>query len=294
MDAASPVSSPAMPSKTARLSSLRNLDLRSIPSSEFSSLTMESLRAEAPAEFFKSEEETGHSDFSARLFTAAGERHYFRCWNFLKYSTRKMLTQLRRFPDRSAALDQVEKLWEEAQAARDQIVRSNLRLVIRLAHQYAPSASDVDDFISEGNLILLNAIDKFDYTRGYRFSTYATHAVSRHYFRLLLRRRNRTKREIPVASENLRNVSAPIAEEPRFSPQVARELIRRFNDCLNPRERTILEQRFGLRGESSATLKMVAGSVGLSKERVRQLQQAALDKLQTLATELRLHPETCL
>jgi len=295
-----------------------------IPSQEFNSLTFTDLHQQAPAEIFQAVDADTNSSSpqTAPLLTPAGERHLFRTWNFLKYTLKqaqlsqrthapekvnhpeddqkesvrlkKQSAQQKRKGEHFADADQMEQLWKDAQAIQSRIVQSNLRLVMKLAYHYAPTPEEVDDFISDGNLILLKAAEKFDYSRGYRFSTYATHAISRHYFRMLHRRQQQRSRERSIADENLNRLSAPEGDGFPFPEQLAGELIRRFDDCLNPREKSILEQRFGLRGESAATLKTVASSVGLSKERVRQLQRTALDKLQVLATELRLHPEACL
>lgn len=273
---------------------LFDLEICCIPSPEFKSLTLESLHQQAPAHLYQYQSEETSGSASTPLLTPEGERHLFRAWNFLKFVLRRELARFRKQGGHRTSPEQLEQLWNEARAIQSQIVQANLRLVMKLAHKYAPTSEDVDDFISDGNLILLNAVEKFDYSRGYRFSTYATHAVSRHYFRLLHRRQRRRRQEVSLTAESLVHLAAPEEEHSPYDDALAEQLIRHFDDCLNPRERSILEQRFGLQGDSAATLKSVAGSIGLSKERVRQLQRSALDKLQSLAADLRLHPEACL
>jgi len=279
-------------SRSQRIEALHQLDLRFIPSSEFRTLTSERLQAEAPDQLFR-EEGLDPLTMEAPLLTPEAERSLFRAWNFHKYSAQRLRSKLKPTGTESA-IRRVEQHWRDAQQAQAQIVQSNLRLVMGLAHKYARTPEDVDDLISEGNLILINAIEKFDYSRGYRFSTYATHAVQRHYFRLLQRRQKRKLREVATTTEHLASVASPEEEEAAFDVNMAQEFIQRFDRYLTSREKKILEQRFGLQGDSSATLKTVAETIGLSKERVRQLQRSALDKLQVLARELRLHPDACL
>jgi len=278
--------------RSQRIEALRRLDLRFIPSAEFRTLTRERLQAEAPSQLFR-DEGLDPLAMEAPLLTPEAEQSLFRAWNFHKYSAQKLLSKLKATSTESA-IRKVEQHWRDAQQAQSRIVQSNLRLVMGLAHKYARTPEDVDDLISEGNLILINAVDKFDYSRGYRFSTYATHAVQRHYFRLLQRRQKRRLKEVATTSEHLASVASPMEEDTEFDISMAREFIQRFDLCLTSREKKILEQRFGLRGDSSATLKTVAETIGLSKERVRQLQRSALDKLQALARELRLYPDACL
>ncbi|WP_437226871.1 sigma-70 family RNA polymerase sigma factor [Planctomicrobium sp. SH661] len=278
----------------SQIERLRSLNATWIPSSEFKKLTEADIRNSAPADLYQpAATQQSEDHIASALLTPEGERHLFRLCNFLKYSAAKMLKKLTS-ENASRLVPEVERLTREWQEARTQLVQANLRLVIGLAHKFAAFPELVDEFISEGNLILINAVDKFDYTRGFRFSTYATHAVQRHFFRLMLRRQRRKQREVSSPVDFLRNVSDVVEEESPFDPKMAQALIQRFEDCLNPREQDILEQRFGLRGNTSATLKTIAEKVGLSKERVRQLQMTAIEKLQDLASQLRLHPETCL
>jgi RNA polymerase sigma factor (sigma-70 family) len=148
--------------------------------------------------------------------------------------------------------------------------------------------------LSEGNLILLNAIDKFDISRGYRFSTYATHSVQRHFFRVLQRKQRQKDQEVFTPHEVLAE-SLPDREpalEPEFDPQAAKQLIARFSTHLDAREQQIIRSRFSIGGSGvSKTLKTIAAEMGLSKERVRQLQYRALEKLREVALELGLAPD---
>jgi RNA polymerase primary sigma factor len=285
--ALSPVAS--SDSSSGRTQSIRRLNFAFIAAPDFPTLTLDLLREEAPETLYRA----GGDHSSSALLTPAGERHLFRKFNFLKYTAKKLRKQLKS-DDNIHLIDQIEALWSEALQIRNQLVQANVRLVYGLAQKYGADPEEVDDFVSEGCLILMQAIDKFDYSKGFRFSTYATHSVQRHFFRLIQRRQRRKQRETLSPTELMSTVSAPEVESSEFNPAVARELIKRFDQHLNPREKSILEQRLGLGGEQEATLKTIAEQIGLSKERVRQLQMSAIQKLQHLASDLNLTSEMSL
>ncbi|SFI17520.1 sigma-70 family RNA polymerase sigma factor [Planctomicrobium piriforme] len=268
-------------------------DFRFIRAREFSRLTLDELQKEAPAELFQhSPDGEQHPQSLGQLLTPAGERHLFRTLNFLRFKADQLRAELNPQRPGKRRLEQIEQLLQKADDARQMIVKANLRLVAALAHKAAAAPQDYEEYLSEGHLILVNAVDKFDFSRGFRFSTYATHAVQRHFFRVMQRKQRRKQREVLSPPELLNHARTETPEPEPLNPKVAHELIRRFDDCLNPRERAIIEERFGLSGKTSATLKMIAERVGLSKERVRQLQLSAIEKLQDLAIQMRLNPET--
>lgn len=274
---------------SGRTQFFRELEISFIAGPDFSTLTLDDLRDEAPENLYR----TGGNGSPSALLTPEGERHLFRTLNFLKYTAKKLRRQLKS-DSNIHLIDQIEALWSETLQVRNQLVQANVRLVYGLAQKYAADPEEVDDFISEGALILMQAVEKFDYSKGFRFSTYATHSVQRHFFRLIQRRQRRKQREALSPVEIMSMVSAPEVEQPDFNPSVAAELIKRFDKCLNPREKAILVQRLGLAGEKQSTLKVIAEEIGLSKERVRQLQMSAIQKLQQLAVDLNLQPDMSL
>lgn len=81
-------------------------------------------------------------------------------------------------------MDEIDKLLELVEQIRSQLVNSNMRLVGSIARKFSSQNCDVDDLSSDGCMILLAAIDRFDYSRGFRFSTYATHSIQRHFYRV--------------------------------------------------------------------------------------------------------------
>ncbi|WP_437204249.1 sigma-70 family RNA polymerase sigma factor [Planctomicrobium sp. SH664] len=281
-----------------RCRELQKLEIRFISATEFAHLSDEVLTAERPTELHEltdSQSTSGSGYQQLPLLTPAGEQYLFRRMNYLKHRARALQKKLSTARPCVATMDQLETFLSESARCRDELVSSNLRLVTALAGKFAGAPTDFDELVCEGNLVLVNAVDKFDYSRGFRFSTYATHAVQRHYFRLMQRRQRRQQREVSTANEILSDVACN--REPNSLPDFAMAalLVSHFDECLDEREKFILEHRFGLNNRpASGTLKAIAESVGLSKERVRQLQARAVEKLQDLALRLQLHPETAL
>ena len=218
------------------------------------------------------------------LLSTEGETFLFRKMNYLKHCAEQ-----RRLQGRSEV--EVLELVEDAEAVRNHIAECNLRLVISIARKFTASGCEFDDLMSEGNEILLKAISKFDFSRGYRFSTYATHSIQRHFFRYTQRVRKRNAVEFKSSVELLNelpeseqdaSIQTWIQEEQRMSA-----LIGKMAERLDERERRIVMGRFGLSGDGACrTLRELSAELGLSKERVRQLQLLAVDKLRDLFDEL--------
>ncbi len=220
--------------------------------------------------------------FQKPLLTPPGELHLFRRMNYLRFLANRRRSQIDPSRPRVKVVREVEYLMAESEVARRQLVESNLRLVASIARKFSKSMNDFEDLLSEGNAILLYAIDKFDFGRGFRFSTYATHAIQRHFFRVIQRMQRKRRFEVDSPSEMLlKTLAAPAIETQATGPALTPEMLRQMSKLLDERERRIIEERFGLRTKNSSekTLKVLSDEMGLSKERVRQLQHRALAKL---------------
>ena len=82
-------------------------------------------------------------------------------------------------------MDQIEQLYEQAVKTKNRIVQANLRLVVSIAKRHVGTCDDFFSLVSDGNISLMRAVDKFDYARGNKFSTYATWAVIRNFARTI-------------------------------------------------------------------------------------------------------------
>ncbi|MEZ6057817.1 MAG: sigma-70 family RNA polymerase sigma factor [Planctomycetaceae bacterium] len=228
------------------------------------------------------------------LLSPEEEQALFRYFNRLRHKANSLRSSLKRARPSRKSVEEIERLLADSCLARERILASNTRLVVSQARKQASTRQEFEEFVSEGMLILVGAVDKFDYSRGFRFSTYATHSLTRHFYRCWQRSQKRRERYVTTPTEVLSNVveSAPANVPDPEETQLMNHVMEHASDRLDSRERKILSLRFGLDGRSEKTLREVAGLLGLSKERVRQVQMRALKKLKQLADEWR--PQTAM
>ncbi|MCK4601167.1 MAG: sigma-70 family RNA polymerase sigma factor, partial [Phycisphaerae bacterium] len=140
------------------------------------------------------------------------------------------------------------------------------------------------ELISDGNLSLMKAVEKFDYFRGYRFSTYASWAIIRNFARSVPKERYQLDRFATGHDEVLDIAASLRSYDPNeLNLPELRESIDAVFTHLTPRERTILTDHYGLDEHRQAkTLNQLSRSLGVSKERVRQIEIQALKKLRKI------------
>ena len=226
--------------------------------------------------------------------TADQERILFRRMNFTRFRAESIRSRLSAEHPSEHMLDQMRALLKEADQIRRCIVESNIRLVVSIARRFTSATQDLQELVSDGLLILLRAVEKFDYSRGFRFSTYATHSVQRHYFRSIQQSQKYHQRFALTPGEVMAGVAEHV-EQDVVEGQDETELLNRLMGSaegkLNQREEDILHRRFGTAGLGvTQTLREIAAELGISKERVRQIQIAALAKLREVASEMNLAP----
>ncbi len=219
------------------------------------------------------------------LLSFAEEQHEFRRMNFLKFQAARLQLTLDADRPDAKTLNQIEQLLSEAKDVRDHIIRSNMRLVVSNAGKYCTSSYGFEDLVSDGSLSLMEAVEKFNYQLGFRFST---HAIRRSFFRRIERKQKDRKRfsvtdpEIMTSTPDQQEVDYDAPAENRLMAH----MVEVMSDHLTERERQIIEGRFGLNGRSEPlTLMQLSAELGICKERVRQVEGTALKKLHAVAVE---------
>lgn len=252
--------------------------------------------------------------------------------------------------------EQESLLWKKAKAgdidAREKLVKMHLRLVIPTAKRFSRSGMDLMDLVEEGNLGLLQAIDKFDPSKGFRFSTYAIHWIEQ-YIRRAVEEQSGTIKIPSHAWDNIRlwgktwdELKEKLGREPNLKEMAAKmnisaRQVRSILDTLsaaysidsistslseeegmtiedtitdggkgnpdnlvtnaadnkalfsileeiNPRDKEILIMRYGIDSENPLTLAEVADKMGISRERVRQIEERAVRTVRKKAEQLGL------
>jgi RNA polymerase primary sigma factor/RNA polymerase sigma factor len=233
--------------------------------------------------------------YDVGLLNREQEGHLFRKMNYLKHRAGVLRDELIASGHCHAeSMAAIQKLYEEAVRVKNKIVQANLRLVVSIAKRHVASSDDFFSLISDGNMSLIRAVEKFDYSRGNKFSTYATWAIMKNFARTIPkefkhRDRFRTTGEEMFDSHQDERLD-PYTEE-TVQRQRQRELAR-ILDSLDEREQKIISARFGLqRGVEPLTLKEVGAEMGVTKERVRQLEARALSKLREAARDAKIDVE---
>jgi len=232
--------------------------------------------------------------YDVPLLTREQEYHLFRKMNYLKHKASRLRDSLEKLGNKAAVMDEIEQLYEQAVKTKNQIVQANLRLVVSIAKRHMNSTDDFFGLISDGNMSLIRAAEKFDYARGNKFSTYASWAIMKNFARTIpseFKHRDRfrtTTEELFLARQDER--LDPYVEE--NAQRLRQREVSRILGRLDEREQKIISARFGLsRGSEPLTLKEVGEEMGVTKERIRQLESRALTKLRAAASEAKIDIE---
>ena len=212
----------------------------------------------------------------------------------LNYARHKM-GQVRRRLLRSAKWlekDAMELLhWNQKQSdARSKISICNMGLVLAMAKPINNCGVEFIDLVGEGNVALLHAIDRFDCSRGFKFSTYACKVIQKAFARLF-KKHYRYCKYFPVQLEPTFESDDHLAQlrEEDYQDQVGevRTIMRHNLANLSRTELSVVRDRFSLGHPAGKkmTLKQVGNKMGLSRERIRQIQNGAIAKLRETAEE---------
>ncbi len=231
--------------------------------------------------------------YEVPLLSREEEVYLFRKFNYLKCRASKLLATLDPAKPKSSVMDQIEAYYDDAVSIKNRIIRANLRLVVSIAKRHVGPADNFFELVSDGNLSLMRAVEKFDFARGNKFSTYASWAIMKNYARTIPtehRHRDRFRsghEDLFTATRDERG-----DQYEQESAQSQREAqVGRILERLDEREQRIIIRRFGLeRGTEPLTLKEVGAEMGVTKERVRQLEARAINKLRQAVGDERIDP----
>ncbi len=231
--------------------------------------------------------------YEVPLLTKEQEVYLFRKMNYLKHKAKKIQERLDVQRPRVSDMDEMERLLQEALDVKNRIIRSNLRLVVSIAKRRVSPQTNLFELVSDGNMSLIRAVEKFDYSRGFKFSTYASWAIMKNYARSIPEEAVRQDRFV-TGYDEIFETAADRRADPYHEETSMREikkLLYEILDRLDEREQRVIIARFGLGQEGTPrTLEQVGRELGVTKERVRQLESRALRKLQTYAAEHGLEP----
>jgi RNA polymerase sigma factor (sigma-70 family) len=212
------------------------------------------------------------------------ELELFRRYNFLKYLACVEKKALRPSQVSGRRLKKIEDYLAEAESIKRAIIEANLRLVVSIARKHTTSGVGFQDLVGEGHVSLMRAVEKFDYTKGFRFGTYAAWAIAKDYARKIPAETARPDKAPTAALTDIQRDFRAVSSAGVVSIERARQsLIQTIRENLNEREQYIILNHFGLLGSSIKknvkTLKQIGDELGLTKERVRQIELIALQKL---------------
>ena len=220
------------------------------------------------------------------LLTREQEGWLFRKFNYLKCKASKLREKMDPLKARSTDMNAIESLYNEAVKVKNRIVQCNLRLVVSIAKRHMTVVDDFFQLISDGNMSLIRAVEKFDYARGNKFSTYASWAIMKNFARTIpdeFKQRNRfrpTGEELFLGRADKRTDRYQLESDQK---QRVNQVTQILQD-LDPREKKIIINRFGLdHSQEPQTLKQVGEELGVTKERIRQIEARALNKLRVAA-----------
>ncbi len=232
--------------------------------------------------YFDGEEPARGAAAGCVRLSRADEAELFRRYNYARYRLARAIRPQRRHFSTVRARQAL--IWHRrAVDGRAALIGANMSLVLAMARGVHASRIEFGELVSEGNMALMRAVDKFDVSRGFKFSTYACQAILKAFNRLMTRTRKFHQRFATAYRPELEK-SDEVERRHRHQRDLAIEDLQRVLGGnlanLSKVEHTVVEARFALNGYGKPhTLEMVSSLVGVSRERVRQIQACALTKL---------------
>jgi RNA polymerase primary sigma factor len=225
-----------------------------------------------------------------QLMTAAEERIMFLRFNYSKMRLCRLQRLIKKNGLTRKRADEVIEWHRRFEHFREYLVRTNLALVLAMAKRTRLGDVDFAEIVSEGNMALIRAVDKFNVDRGFKFSTYACRAILKAFSRTALKS-SRHKSRFPVEFEpdmeksDWQDRRRDAVEEDCIDELKA--IVKENLADLSHVEQTVIRRRFNWEQEEEhpLTLEEVGRIIGVTKERVRQIQNKALAKIRSVLEE---------
>ena len=232
----------------------------------------------------------------SRMIDRETMSHMFRQMNFRKYCAKKMQVKYgaEGHDPTVEELDAIEGELQYAEGIRNQLIECNLRLVPGVASRFFKHDGLItqEELVSEGCTVLMRAVEKFQYDRGNAFSTYATWAIMKHFFRWVPTERKKRSR-CTVLNEDDLELFAELEEEMEMydlmgSRQLAQKLVN--EGVTDPRDRSIIRRKYRI-GENAPPEvdvradREIAQEQGVTKTRVGQLVRRSIHRMKVYASE---------
>ncbi|MBI1371356.1 MAG: sigma-70 family RNA polymerase sigma factor [Phycisphaera sp.] len=221
------------------------------------------------------------------VLNAKQERALFLQFNYARFRVAKLQKKVGEQAVEDTDAREILHWADLSSRLRDQIAQSNLALVLAMAKRVRHSEMDFADLISEGNMALLRAIDKFNVSKGFKFSTYACRAILKAFSRSGMKHsqyRQLFPTDFDPALEKSDFQRNKYDEHEDDCASEVRRIVADNRAALSDVEQAVINHRFALNRDDEGTtvpltLEQVGQIVGLTKERVRQIQNKALEKI---------------
>jgi len=228
--------------------------------------------------------------YEVPLLAREQESHLFRKMNYLKYQAEKIRAAVEPSKAKTNDLDEIDRLGNEALVVKNQIISANLRLVVSIAKRHVGPTNDFFHLVSDGNMSLMRAVEKFDYARGNKFSTYASWAIMKNFARTIPEEHHRRDRFVTGHEDMFESAADNRTDEHEYESlqKKMQDAVKGMLGRLDDRERRIIISRYGINGVGEQTLEQLGKELGITKERVRQIESRAQEKLRRIANEQKL------
>lgn len=242
--------------------------------------------------------------YEAPLLSIEQEKHLFRKMNFLNYKANLLIDELRNGKVTELKVKKAEQYIASAILVRNQIAEANFRLatqVLKSQISFYREHCLVESLLSDAYYDVLKAVEYFDWTKGYKFSTYATWVVKKNFYRDSKQKISQAERFTYLDETHAETITSRGEEYSYENNYIQRQdLVKQLLFLLSQGDKTtdrarqvkVLEHYFGVNGTERQTLEQISQKIGVTKERVRQLKEKGLQWIRQKAMDMDIQLET--